>query len=166
MLIYPSYPLWNVDLTTKYRRNKLSPDDVILTMKTNDSGHRHILENTHSERDLGVLITSNLKFGTHAKHAAAKASSVMGQWKRKFRFWTKFTFKTIFSAFVRPHLEYAAPVWSPYSKKDIAILEKVQRSATKLVPGIRNLSYHDRLLELDLTTLEERRIRGDLIQFF
>ena len=90
----------------------------------------------------------------------------MGQLKRTFRFWTKSTFKTIFSAFVRPHLEYAAPVWSPYSKKDIAILEKVQRSATKLVPGIRNLSYHDRLLELDLTTLEERRIRGDLIRFF
>ncbi len=95
------------------------------------------------ERDLGVLITPNLKFSAHADHAAANASSVLGQLKRTFKYWTKQTFKTIFTTYVRPHLEYAPTVWSPYMKKDISKTEKIQRRATKLVPELRNLKYHD-----------------------
>ena len=139
---------------------------ALLSMETNVPGTRHILENSLSESDLGVLITPNLKFKAHAEHAAAKASSVLGQLKRTFKYWTKDTFRTIFTTYVRPHLEYAATVWSPHRKKDISTIEKVQRRATKLVPEIRNLNYHDRLAELDLTTLEERRLRGDIIQLF
>ncbi len=69
-------------------------------------------------------------------------------------------------AFVRPHLEYAAAAWNPYAKGDILALEAVQRRATKLVRSIRNLSYTERLDALGLTTLEARRERGDLIEFF
>ena len=63
-------------------------------------------------------------------------------------------------------MEFAVAVWSPYLKVDISILEKVQRRATKLIPELRNLPYEDRLLKIGLTTLEERRERGDLIQLF
>lgn len=67
---------------------------------------------------------------------------------------------------VRPHLEYAVQVWNPYLQKDIDALEIVQERATKLPPRLKKKTYHARLNEFDLTTLEIRRIRGDLIQFY
>ena len=67
---------------------------------------------------------------------------------------------------VRPHLEYAVQVWKPYLKRETNLIEGVQRRATKIIGELRNLKYEDRLIKLDLTTLEERRLRGDLIQQF
>ncbi len=63
-------------------------------------------------------------------------------------------------------MEYAAPVWSPHCRKDVVALEKVQRRATKLVPSLKKLNYNDRLNILNIATLEERRIRGDIIFLF
>jgi hypothetical protein len=67
---------------------------------------------------------------------------------------------------VRPHLEYAVQAWNPYLAKDRIILERVQRRATKLISSISSLSYEQRLLHLKLTSLELRRLRGDLLQVF
>jgi len=100
------------------------------------------------------------------KKAANKANSVLGMLKRTFTYWSCDSLKILYTTFVRPHLEYAASAWSPYLSKDVKILETVQRRATKLVPCLRNLNYETRLERLGLTTLEERRIRGDMIQYF
>ena len=56
--------------------------------------------------------------------------------------------------------------WSPYLKEDINLLEKIQRRGTKLVPALAHLPYEERLKYLDLTTLEERRRRGDIIEVY
>ena len=69
-------------------------------------------------------------------------------------------------AIVRPHLEYCKQAWSPYLRKYIDMLEKIQRSATKLIPGLRDLTYEERLKECGLTTLETRRLQGDQIEVF
>ena len=71
---------------------------ICLTMVKNDSSDRHTLAETTMERDLGVLITNNLKFDQQSKHAAAKATQVFGQLKRTFKYWTPTTFKTLFIA--------------------------------------------------------------------
>jgi hypothetical protein len=91
---------------------------------------------------------------------------MLGQLKRSINHWDIHKLRSLYIAYVRPHLEYASPVSCPYLVKDIKILEQVQKRATKLVPGLRNLSYPYRLIGLNLTTLETRRERGDAIQFF
>jgi ribonuclease P/MRP protein subunit RPP40 len=80
---------------------------------------------------------------------------------RNKEIWTK-----LYTTYVRPHLEFAISAWNPYLKKDIALLEKVQLRATKISPSVKNLSYEKRLECLNLTTLQTRRLRGDLIQKF
>jgi ribonuclease P/MRP protein subunit RPP40 len=67
---------------------------------------------------------------------------------------------------IRPRSEYAVQAWRPYLQKDIDLIEGVQRRATKLVLGTKAMSYKERLKFLDMTTLETRRIRGDLIEVF
>jgi ribonuclease P/MRP protein subunit RPP40 len=72
----------------------------------------------------------------------------------------------LYKCLIRPRLEYAVQAWRPYLQKDIDLIEGVQRRATKLVVGMREKSYEERLKFLDMTTLETRRVRGDLIEVF
>ena len=67
---------------------------------------------------------------------------------------------------IRPQLEFAVQAWSPHLKADIAIIEQVQHRATKTISSIKHLTYETRLKRLGLTTLEDRRVRGDIIEQF
>ena len=66
--------------------------------------------------------------------------------------------------YVRPHLEFSSPSWSPWLFKDINILEKVQEKLVK--KGLQGKTYNERLLELDLLTLADWRTYLDLVETY
>ena len=105
-----------------------------------------------------------LRDSTHP--AASKGNQILGMIRRNITYKEKGLIVPLYKAIVRPHLEYCIQAWRPYLRKDIDILEKVQRRTTKLITGLRDLSYDDRLKECGLTTLETRRLRGDQIEVF
>ena len=72
----------------------------------------------------------------------------------------------LYKSQVRPFLEHAVQFWSPNLRRDIDKMEKIQRRATKMIPEIRNHSYHQRIQDLDLISLVQRRPRGQLIEVF
>ena len=74
--------------------------------------------------------------------------------------------KRLYTTYVRPHLEYDVQVWNAYAKKNVATLEKVQRRDTKIPYLLKHLTYEERLQNLNLTSLEVRRVKGDLIQLY
>ena len=124
------------------------------------------LQTSEEERDLGVLIDHQLDFGKHIRTIVGRANRVLGMIRVSFACMNKTMFLSLYTALVRPLLEYCVQVWSPYKKKYIKLLEGVQRRATKLVPQLRDLEYDERLERLGLTRLVERRIRGDMIETY
>ena len=133
--------------------------------------HRYVvygneMEHVFDEKDLGVTIDSELKFEEHISKKVRIANAIVGQMRRSFSYLDCDTFKRIYVAFVRPHLEYGEAVWSPHLARNIDALENVQVRATKLVDGLSKLNYSERLKRLDLPTLVFRRRRGDIIEMF
>lgn len=125
-----------------------------------------IMESVVAEKDLGVIIDSDLSFEKHASEKINKANSIVGLIRRTFVSLDEVIFRSLFTALIRPILEYANQVWCPYKIKDITAIENVQRRATRLVPSLRDLSYSDRLKKLNLPTLAYRRSRGDMIETY
>ena len=98
--------------------------------------------------------------------AARTAQAVLGQLARAFHYRDRHVFIRLYTQYVRPHLEFATPVWSPWSQADIECIEKVQRRAVAMVSGLAGASYEERLDELDMITLEERRHQYDMVQTY
>ncbi len=111
------------------------------------------LESVHCVKDLGVTITSNLKFSQQCKKAAGKANRMLGFIKRNLSFKNKDIILPLYSSLVRRHLEYRVQFWSSHLAKDIAKLETVQRRPTKIFPSLRNKSYEERLARFNLFSL-------------
>ena len=124
------------------------------------------LEHSLSEKDLGVFVDNRLKFDTHIGAKVNKANNILGAIRRGFSYLDKVTMLRLYTSLVRPHLEYANPVWSPRFMKDKIMIENVQRRATKMIPEIRDLPYDQRLKYLNLPTLAYRRARGDMIEAY
>ena len=119
---------------------------------------------TVKEKDLGVTMNANMKVSEQCRIAASKGNQVLGMIRRNITNKDESLIVPLYKAIVRPHLEYCIQAWSPYLRKDIDMLDKIQRRATKLIPGLRDLRYEERLKECGLTTLETRRLRGDQIE--
>lgn len=124
------------------------------------------LSETEEERDLGVMIDSSLKPSTQCEIAAKKANQILGLITRSFHYRTKSTLVPLFKTLVRPKLEFAAAAWNPWLEKDIECLEKVQRRLIRMISNVKGSTYEEKLKDAGLTTLKDRRERGDLIEAY
>ena len=91
---------------------------------------------------------------------------VLSQVRRAITLRDSHTFTTIYKTFVRPLLEVAAPVWNPSKREDVAVLERVQRRAFRMITDLGPISYKEKIGILGVQTLEDRRRRGDAIEIF
>ncbi|XP_041279602.1 triadin isoform X2 [Onychostruthus taczanowskii] len=123
-------------------------------------------EASAGEKDLGLLVNERLDMTQQCVLEVKKAVCILGCIKSSVASTSKEVILSLYSALVRPQLEYCVQDWEPEHKKDVDMLEQVQKGVIKLSTGLEHISYEDRLREMGHFSLEKRRLRGYLITIF
>ena len=157
--------------TIKWQMNFNTSKCSILHVGRNNAASDYTLNGVRlskldSAKDLGVIVSHDLRPREQCISARNRANRVLGFIARSITNKTAEVILKLYLALVRPHLDYAVQFWSPYYRMDIDRLESIQRRMTKMIQGMRNLRYEERLKRLNLHTLERRRVRGDLIEVY
>lgn len=129
-----------------------------------------VLNESEQEKDLGIVISDTLLWTDQINKCISKANQMICWIVRNFTLREKCVMLRIYKALIRPHLEYGVQLWNPAPEhgnwSKILALESVQRRFTRLIDGMGHIPYSERLGILQLTTLAERRSRGDLIETY
>ncbi|KFQ68488.1 hypothetical protein N335_02906, partial [Phaethon lepturus] len=124
------------------------------------------IESCPAEKDLWVLVDEKLDMSQQCAFTAQKANRILGCIQSSVASRSREVILPLCCTVVRPHLESCTQCWSPQHRKDMGLLERVQRRSRKMIRGMEPLSCEDRLRELGLFSLEKRRLRGALIAAF
>ena len=122
----------------------------------------NILPIVSTVKDLGITFDKNLSSTSHVISVVFTANQRVNLLLRSFLTRNRTVLVKAYITYVKPILEYGSVVWSPYETGDISCIEKVQRSFTKRLPGLKNFTYRNQLAIINLETLECRRLRADL----
>ena len=117
------------------------------------------LESSPAEKDLEVVVDSKLNMSQQCALAARRASRILKSIKNNIASQSREGIVPLYSALVQPHLEYTVQFWVPQYKKDIKLLESVQRRVTKMVKGLDGKMYEEHLKSLGLFSLEKTEAR-------
>ncbi|GAB0192858.1 hypothetical protein GRJ2_001751100 [Grus japonensis] len=120
------------------------------------------IESSPEEKDLEVLVDEKLNVTWQCLITAQKANRVLGCIKSSANSRSREVILPLHSALVRPHLEYCAQLWGPQHKKEHGAVGGSPEEATKMIRGLEQLSYEDRLRESGLFSQQKRRLWGDL----
>ena len=137
---------------------KLGKNDQIVKYSMGTLEGKIELEQVQHEKDLGVIVDTQ-----HIQENITKANQRIGLIRRNFKYLNRTTLLMLYKTLVRPILEYCSPVWTVLYIKHSEALERVQRHVTKLLHGIKYLSYPQSLKTLDLPTLIYCRRRADML---
>ena len=107
-----------------------------------------------------------MKFSRHVQIQVGKANRMLGLIRRSFTYLDANTMRALFTALVRPYLEFSNTAWHPQFEKDKKLIENVLRRATKIIPGLKDLPYEERLIRTRIPSMAYRRIRGDMIETY
>ena len=124
------------------------------------------MDTAKEEKDLGIIITKDLKVSQQCKQAYAKASRMLGLINRSIKHKDRDILLSLYKSLVRFHLEYCIPAWSPHYVKGKELIEQMQHRFTRMFPKLRTLPYLRRLQHLKLWTIEEQRVCADLIEVY
>ena len=148
----------------------------VLHIEFNDNEHLDyvlndkILKKTEQEKDLGVLTSGTLLWNDQIESCVSKANQMLCWISRNLISRERFLMLRVYKALIRPHLEYCVQLWNPAAEHGnwslILRIESVQRRFTRMIEEVGLLPYSERLQILQLTTLAERRSRGDLIEVY
>ena len=125
-----------------------------------------IIDTTSCERDLGINVDNTLSFSKHTQIQVNKANRILGLIRRSFVHLDKVSFRLLFTTLVRPIIVYCGTICFPKLQRDKIDIENVLRRATKLIPGLCNLSYTNRLRTLNIPSMRYRLSRLDMIECY
>ena len=117
------------------------------------------------ERDLGIIMQNNLTVSKQCAKVVDTANRVLGIIYRTFAYKPRDIILPLYTSFARPHLEYCVQVWCLHLKKDIYLIDKVQRRSKIMIVELRYLPYEETLQSLRLISVITRRLRGDVKVF-
>ena len=125
-----------------------------------------VLKRRSYVEDLGIEYDCNLSFDKHIDNLVSSAKAKVGLLFRGFKTRNPDILKRAYVTYIRPKLDYASNVWNPYLKNNIFKLESVQRYFTRRITTLSSFSYGERLARLNLETLEQRRLKADLVCYY
>ena len=125
-----------------------------------------LIDNVEKAKDLGILVTSDLSFKSHICNIVAQALQRLSLIFRGFTSRDPMLLRKAFVTYIRPLVEYNSIIWNPCTVFLVDHIESVQRSFTKRISSLSNLSYIERLHKLTLEPLELRRLKFDLTNYY
>ncbi|GAB0180030.1 hypothetical protein GRJ2_000468300 [Grus japonensis] len=142
----------------------------VLHLERNNLRHQYMLgaaqlESSLAEKALGVLVDMKLDMSQQCALEAKKVNGILGCVCRNVASRLREVILPLYSALVRPHLEYCVQPWGLQYRRDMDILERVQKRTTEIMKGLEDFFYEERLGELVLFNLEQRRLRDILLVY-
>ena len=149
----------NIQYVCYYTKHSVNINNIYMYLSPSND----IIHPVESLGDLGVIMANSCSFNAHNAKTVLSCSRLIGWILRTFSKRDKCTMLTLLKAVVRPVLEYACQLWSPGTVNLITKLEKMQRSFTKYIFNMYELTYENRLKDLNLYSIQRRRDRYQII---